>query len=517
MNESRRPSRARDVHRQPDQRGTAYGEALLLTAAVALMGVTGFAGTGGAFHAAIAGSASGVGSITSGAPSVGPSTQAGLGILRTVVRKTADVSEWVRRSERPAEPVSEFWVKPAAVSAEALPPGVPTRFVVAPGAREKFGSLVDTLGENLTRGDALADSLVDAMRPLSKEARNALISEVLDTRRVPDDAPDYVRAPLAALLEQVTTVPEWVDAKSLNRGGDVMARSGAAGLATLISYSLPLTYTSPAGVKPLVWTKDLLEATPRRLAETMDFVNRTATPDSMLPGGEGWKATVRVRLIHAQVRAALSHMPHWNQEAWGLPINQTEMAGTNVAFSSIFMDGMERLGFRYSAAEKQSVMDLWRYSGYLIGVDEPLLAKTNLEGRRLVSAIGATQAPPDADSKRLIDAVMNVSIVPNPRESVRSVNHALTRYLLGDFYADALQIPKDGPLDAMRFSLPAGAELGDMTRAMLPFGERIAVRTGRAIWNRVVESTLGRHPTEFLIPENGRGVRSPTTPTTLAN
>jgi hypothetical protein len=334
---------------------------------------------------------------------------------------------------------------------------------------------------------------------------------------VPDDAPDYVRAPLAALLEQVTTVPEWVDAKSLNRGGDVMARSGAAGLATLISYSLPLTYTSPAGVKPLVWTKDLLEATPRRLAETMDFVNRTATPDAMLPGGEGWKATVRVRLIHAQVRAALSHMPHWNQAAWGLPINQTEMAGTNVAFSSIFMDGMERLGFRYSAAEKQSVMDLWRYSGYLIGVDEPLLAKTNLEGRRLVSAIGATQAPPDADSKRLIDAVMNVSIVPNPRESVRSVNHALTRYLLGDFYADALQIPKDGPLDAMRFSLPAGAELGDMTRAMLPFGERIAVRTGRAIWNRVVESTLGRHPTEFLIPENGRGVRSPTTPTTLAN
>lgn len=508
-----------------ETRGAATEHAIVL-ACVALLGAVGLGALGQATDAAIAGDARshvttqrGNSSDSHGvmpAGAMATSQEAGIQeAARFVTRGFAETVETVTRRPRPSAPMAEFWLPPATVSVEARAAGIPSRFVVAPGARDMHGPLIDVIGKGLTQGDTLADAVVAGMHGLSKDERNALIERVIETRAVPSDVPDALRAPLTAFLKQVNTVPEWVDVKQLNTGGDVMTRSGAAGLTTLIGYSLPLTYTSPAGVKPLAWTKDLLEATPRRLAETMCFVNQTCAPNALLPGGEAWKATVRVRLIHAHVRAALTHMPKWELDAWGTPINQTEMAGTNAAFSAIFLDGMKRMGFRYSEAESQAVMDLWRYSGYLIGVDDALLARNEVQGRRLTSAIASTQAPPDADSKRLVDALLQVSVVPNPPAQLTSFNKAVTRYLLGDFYSDHLGIGDNVLLDVLRTMGPTSARTWDAFRRRISLVDKASISAGRALWDRVVETTLGKHPAEFLIPENGRGVRSPTTPTNI--
>jgi hypothetical protein len=49
---------------------------------------------------------------------------------------------------------------------------------------------------------------------------------------------------------------------------------------------------------------------------------------------------VRVRLIHARVRHALSRSPAWRPDAWGAPINQYDMAGTVLLFSSKLFEGL---------------------------------------------------------------------------------------------------------------------------------------------------------------------------------
>ncbi|MCA9601320.1 MAG: DUF2236 domain-containing protein, partial [Myxococcales bacterium] len=257
--------------------------------------------------------------------------------------------------------------------------------------------------------------------------------------------------------------------------------------------------------------KDLLEQTPRRLAETLDFVTKTSTRGSLRPGADGWRTTVRVRLIHAQVRHALSNMPHWDAGAWGTPINQTEMVGTNLAFSSIFMDGTRKLGARYTPAEAQSIMDLWRYSGYLLGVDEPLLARSDTQGRRIAAAILATQAPPNEDSRRLIEALTRVSLTANPPAALGDVQRSMTHYLIGDYYANELNLTADVGRDAARATVPAAGRSADLLRG-LPFGNRVSVRSGRLLWKSITKGLLGKNPSEFLIPEHGQGVRSAALP-----
>ena len=62
--------------------------------------------------------------------------------------------------------------------------------------------------------------------------------------------------------------------------------------------------------------------------------------------GAGWRAVVRVRLMHAAVRARLSCSAAYEAVAAadGVPINQIDMVVTQLAFSAVVVDGLERLG-----------------------------------------------------------------------------------------------------------------------------------------------------------------------------
>ncbi|MCA9580774.1 MAG: DUF2236 domain-containing protein [Myxococcales bacterium] len=519
-----------------------------LALVVALAAGAGFVSLGGAFGQGLVGNAPG--SVASmprtdsmsrvdaprGADSndVASSSQAGIAPVRWLREEAKQMGRRVRGYRDVADvPLAEYWVPPAAEPSRVpVRPGVPLRYVEADGVREIHGSRLDDIAAGLSQGDPVADSVVDAMFALPKEERGrtmAAIQHILDHQEVPADVHSSMRGPLQDYLDAIVDVPDWVDWDSIERGGDVMARSGVAGMITLFSNSLAGSYLSPSGVQPLMKTGDLLDATPRRLAETMCFVHGTCTPGSMRPGGEAWKTTARVRLIHAQVRGGMKRAPDFDPSFHGLPINQTEMAGTNSAFSTIFLDGMRRLGFHYTDEEAQAVMDLWRYSGHVIGVDKKLLPKTEDEGRRLAAAIIGTQAAPNEDSKALIHSLMQVSLLPQTapaggramqgiwelatQSSWQKLNQATTRFFLGSHYADLLEIPKSSLEGVVRALWQETAHQGDSIRRFTDGGEDLAVRTGRALWQRSVEYGLGKDPAEFLIPVDGRGVRSPQVPT----
>jgi ER-bound oxygenase mpaB/B'/Rubber oxygenase, catalytic domain len=119
--------------------------------------------------------------------------------------------------------------------------------------------------------------------------------------------------------------------------------------------------------------------------------------------------TVRVRLIHAQVRRLLLESGQSNADAWGAPINQCHMAGTNLMFSVGVLDGLSRLGYRFDRLEREAVVHLWRYVGYLLGVDPELLIADELEGNRLLDLMFAFEPEPDNDSRALVDALMQTA------------------------------------------------------------------------------------------------------------
>jgi hypothetical protein len=111
------------------------------------------------------------------------------------------------------------------------------------------------------------------------------------------------------LLQQLETMPAWVDPDMLGRG-EVAALSVSPLWYELcaIGSALVHTYASPAIARLLTQTGRLTSAAPRRLAETGMWARQATTPGGLLRGAPGYQATVQVRLLHARIRSsALRH------------------------------------------------------------------------------------------------------------------------------------------------------------------------------------------------------------------
>jgi ER-bound oxygenase mpaB/B'/Rubber oxygenase, catalytic domain len=379
----------------------------------------------------------------------------------------------------------------------------PERYIHSKETRRLFGGRVDRLGTMLDEGDPLADEAAAALATLSPPRREELIRRMTAGDR-PSSAPEAV----TRFFAHVHHVPFWVDDERCDRGGAAFLRTGLFGGFVLAFRSLVMGYCSPAGNKPLTFSGRLKTAAPRRLSETGRFVEAVCLPGGMRPGAPGFATTVRVRLMHAQVRRLLAGSPQWNARAWGLPINQLDMAGTVLLFSLVLVDGLRRLGVQLSPDETEDLMHLWRYNGYVMGVREELLSATEHEARPLWDLITTTQAPPDEDSVALTEALIQSPRLQahTPDEVFRAeraieIGYGISRYLIGDEAADALGYPQSawrfvGPL--LRVLLSGTSQL--MRR--VPGVDMLALNAGMTYWRRAVSMGLGGDDATFEMPQN---------------
>ncbi len=268
-------------------------------------------------------------------------------------------------------------------------------------ARRRFGEQVDHVGAFLSKGDALADAVVDAFATLPPGQGMRLVDRAL---KEGIDAVKNAPGPLRDFFDEVERVPAWVDSRAIERGGELLFRAGSFG-GVVLGVSLLYGYASPGGNKPLVFSGQLAEQAPRRLAETSRFVLATCTPGGLRRDGEGFAITVKVRLMHAQVRRMILASGRWDSTTWGLPINQHDMAGTSILFSFAAIESLRTLGFVFDEEEVHLYMQLWRYSGYLIGVDRDIAPTSEHDARRLKDIIRAIEGDPDDDGRSLSAAL----------------------------------------------------------------------------------------------------------------
>ena len=318
----------------------------------------------------------------------------------------------------------------------------PTRFTNLASARARFGDRVDRLGPFLGRGDDLADAVVARIEAMPKGRGWAMFTEAAarGIARV-ECAPDEMRA----FFDVTERVPVWVDFPTLERGGRLLMRAGLLGGLVLGLCSLPLGYASPGGNKPLVFSGRMNEQAPRRLNETARFVQAVCRPGGLAPRADGYQITLRVRIMHAQVRRMLLASGKWDAASWGLPINQHDMAATTLLFSLVLIEGVKKLGMRIRHEDADAYMQLWRYAGLLMGVDPEILPTGVTEGKRLAELVQATMGPPDEDARALTRSLLRspLAAARNERERKnleRRVEFAksLCRELVGDDLADRL-------------------------------------------------------------------------------
>ncbi|WP_437730780.1 oxygenase MpaB family protein [Sorangium sp. So ce1335] len=389
-------------------------------------------------------------------------------------------------------------------------PTIPARFQDTAEARRRFGDQLDRLAPFLRRVDPVADAVVDAFASMPPGQGFRQLEAAL--ARGIDAVPDAPAA-LRALFASVDHVPLWVDWDAVNRGGTTFLRTGMLGGILLAMQALILGYASPGGNKPLVFSGRLREQAPRRLGETSRFVHAVSLVGGMRRSGEGFAITVKVRIMHAQVRRLIRASGRWKAELWGEPINQHDMVATALLFSVAVLDGFDKLGYHIPPAQKEDLVHLWRYVAYVIGVEQELIPGSYADARRLAEMIFATQGAPDNDSRLLVNALLSHGINGSWTERQRrraeqllSVFCCVSRSVLGEELADQLGVPRQSSLLTVPL-LRAIAAASSRAHA-LPSLQDFALDLGDRYWQRSVAIALGGRPADFAPPEGFAGRRT---------
>lgn len=330
--------------------------------------------------------------------------------------------------------------------------------------------------------DQLADDVVAWMAQQPKGRGRELFEQALNTGVA---AP----GPLQAFFEQVNAKPYWVDDERLDRGARAITRAGLLGLFPLGDMSLMGGYLASRATKALVGTGEIEYKAPRRLVETATWWIDVTTPGALAHGGKGYASALRVRLVHAHVRAAMNRRDDWDYAAWDRPVNQVQTAGTLLLFSLVYVFGTQLLGLRYSARERGDILHLWRYIGWLMGVDDELLPAGEEDAWRLLWLLAATEFIPDDDSKRLAKALVEANAaVGEGRGAVGkvlshvsvAVHSSISRLVLGKTNADFLGLPNDPVAQAAIVAVAGVNFAAETVRRFIPGATALQERLGRA-------------------------------------
>ncbi|MFE3757990.1 oxygenase MpaB family protein [Nocardia tengchongensis] len=287
--------------------------------------------------------------------------------------------------------------------------------------------------KSLMETDSVGKALALALRTkeVTMKQFNQALAGGVDSA---DEAPEALRR----FFVEVERRPDWVEESLLRRGAEVVRQAGKNG-ADLMAIALLNGYRSSATTEVLVRTGGLKGAgTRRRVAETVKWWFECIQPDGMNRASQGWQLTVHVRFMHALVNHHFESSGDWDDADWGKPINQADQAATYHLFCTTFLISTRMLGMRINKADGFAVMHLWRYIGWLMGVDEKLLGLSEQQARRQFLHLSLSAPGPDKNSEvlanSLVESRRNMHFTKNPRlESLYSYGkfRSLASYFLG--------------------------------------------------------------------------------------
>jgi hypothetical protein len=237
----------------------------------------------------------------------------------------------------------------------------------------------EILQAHRNKGDVLADEVI---QQIFQDGDISMINKIFLPLVRNEDIPVGELPPIIqTYLDQTDKMPTWLEPQKLQIGSDVFDAHGAVSIMMLFAASLPVLYAAQPGAEVLILTQRMTKHLARRIFETAQFVLDVTEPGGFQPQGRAIRTTQKVRLMHGAIRHIILNEPRWREKwntEWGIPINQTDLAGTMMSFSTTIMEAMERSNIPLSDAEKEGYLHLWKVVGHILGV-VPELMPTNYQ------------------------------------------------------------------------------------------------------------------------------------------
>jgi len=238
-----------------------------------------------------------------------------------------------------------------------------------------------SLQRALCEGDVEMDKVIDWVMQDPKGHR-MIFEKILFQGR--DNLSEPLPTELENFFNYIEQKPEWLDQRQIDEAVKFTHRLGINNGFILRDLSLMAGYLYPGFNQPLILTGALKKQAGTRLAETTKWWVDITEPQGLERLSTGFISTIYVRFIHALVRRQLKKSDRWDSEVWGVPLNQFDLAMTNLAFSSVVLLGIRALGVWPTKQETKSFLHFWRYVGWLMGIDEKWLIQSESEGWRLL-------------------------------------------------------------------------------------------------------------------------------------
>ncbi|KAG8875385.1 hypothetical protein FRB98_007936 [Tulasnella sp. 332] len=401
-------------------------------------------------------------------------------------------------------------------------------------------------------GDPLCDAALRAMFPSSLNVHGIDLLDDLQTRAARVKRDGVTDDPLNTFLDSVTAEPPEsirATAEEIELAQKCFASNVLPIILSLLHFSLAGGFASPRITRvlrsesylipgkssPGFSSQETQDRTVSRLLETGQFVvdvmgaslipthiqhgtsttlGRTSEPASepsktfrnvrydeqdwrgagcLTPGkGEGWKSSLRVRLLHGIARRRIleryersrnsngkmansngttTTMPlYYDPSTDGAPLNQEDLAHTLAAFSMAPLYCIAKLGYypKITAAEASATTAFWRHVGFYLGIREDILRKhwrnwercekfgwtcglmlvlELQESQKLAKEQGAEEVA--APTIGILTSFGGVAGFDTPIAD----RLAISRYLLGSRGSDAVHLPPTSLYTSIRIHL----------------------------------------------------------------
>ncbi len=318
----------------------------------------------------------------------------------------------------------------------------------------KLGLYTDkNLDELRRQGDPLADRAVAELVRLPDLCQEINSWNSISLNQF-SELPDSVKEFFEFYSDQAKKVPQTL----MKDGQQFFNQKGDLYLAMLGFYSLPYCYAFADGAQVLIRSNRIIENIGERLGETGSFLLDIFEPGAFYSNQKAYLTCAKVRLIHAFSRYFINHYAKdWNTD-YGVPVNQEDMIGTNLAFSLMVLRGLRKIGRAVSTEEATSIIQYWSWIGSLMGINTEFWPETPKEAYELEKSIRRRHLKPSTAGQTLAKALINYYKKTIPDAIISSQAESMVSFFCGREASKALNLKEALPVD--------GNLLGVMLRAM---------------------------------------------------
>ena len=307
---------------------------------------------------------------------------------------------------------------------------------------------------------------------------------------------------LGDFFERISVPPPWFDPAKLRPGMMAYHRDSDLFIAAHVAGVLVEGFATTIS-RPFFMTGRLTDYGVRRLQQNNRHLIEICMPGGLERHGDGWKLSVRIRLVHAQVRHLLRNSEDWDGEAWGMPLSAAQMAFASAAFSALLLQKAEMLGVRADKPARDGFVAIWRYVAWLFGVPETILFRDYDEAMELCRTAFVCEPPPAEESIIMANGLINsapliVGAEGAARRAFLNFVYRTSRALIGDALADRLRFPRlwtAGLLPLMRWQ----RRLRRVQDRLMP--ERAHVRRARNFITLLERSFLDDMGISYRLPD----------------